>query len=176
MQANVGYICAHLFWRTWAELLLVVCVFVCFYTIYGCHFYFYNWHIFCFCFPVSLPGLAASVCLRCTQLSLHPKNTKAERTRSEFRRKMMMCTPCCVKLSSVYTLTFINPNSLPSPFRPLLESSWTFWTKLQSSGNCRDRRFVSPMLKGKFWTSIDSVRYSELVEFLFLTCRSAATL
>lgn len=131
-----------------------------------CHFYLYNWHIFCFCFSVSLPGLAASICLRCTQLSLHPKNTKAERTRGEFMR-MMMCTPCWVKLSSVYTLTFINFNSLPCPFRPSLVSSWTFWTKLQSSGNCRDRKFDSLMWKGKFWTSIDSVRYLELLSFYF---------
>lgn len=61
----------------------------------------------------------------------------------------------------------LGPNSLPSFFRPSLESNWTFWTKLQSSGNCRDRRFGFLTWKGKFWTSIDSVRYSELLSFYF---------
>lgn len=44
------------------------------------------------------------------------------------------------------------------PLRPSLVSSWTFWIKLQSSGNCRGQRFDSLTWKERFWTSIDSVR------------------
>lgn len=125
-----------------------------------------------FCFAVSLPGLAASIRLWCSQLSLHPTNTKAKWTRSKFVRMRMMMSNH--KSSSVYTVTWISEfwlclQALTRVKLNFLDQIAKFW-ELQGS------KIRFPHVERKI---LDLYRLSKVlraVEFSCLTCRSATAL
>lgn len=128
-----------------------------------------------FCFAVSLPGLAASLRLWCSQLSLHPTNTKAKWTRSKFVRRMMMTTSLPIhKSPSVYTVTWISEfwlclQALTRVKLNFLDQIAKFW-ELQGS------KIRFPHVERKI---LDLYRLSKVlraVEFSSLTCRSATAL